>query len=50
MSSHATVTALNDIWTAAAGAPFYPGVSKSGQFSIGFVLFLIGVCIGVRSV
>jgi hypothetical protein len=35
---------LLDVWEAAAGSPFHPGVGKNTQFTVGFSLLLLCMC------
>jgi hypothetical protein len=35
---------LLDVWEAAAGSPFHPGVGKNTQFTVGFGLLLFCMC------
>lgn len=34
---------LNDLWTAAAGQPYEPTISKNSQFTVGFTLLFTGM-------
>jgi cell cycle checkpoint protein len=38
-------SSLPEVWQAAAGSPFLPAIGKGTQFSVGFVLLLLGVII-----
>ncbi|KAJ2905709.1 hypothetical protein MKZ38_004576 [Zalerion maritima] len=35
-----------DVWNAAAANPFVPTVGKDSQFTVGFLLVLIGISLG----
>ncbi|GAB7354022.1 hypothetical protein MBLNU459_g4609t2 [Dothideomycetes sp. NU459] len=38
-----SVQPLNDLWTAAAGQPYEPTISKNSQFTVGFTLLFTGM-------
>ncbi|KAK7218085.1 hypothetical protein V2G26_006088 [Clonostachys chloroleuca] len=38
-------SSLHEVWQAAAGSPFLPTISKESQFTVGFLLLLIGVAL-----
>ncbi|KAK4136807.1 hypothetical protein BT67DRAFT_417235 [Trichocladium antarcticum] len=35
-------SSLHEVWQAAAGAPFVPTIAKGSQFSVAFVLLVVG--------
>ncbi|CAG9988430.1 unnamed protein product [Clonostachys byssicola] len=38
-------SSLHEVWQAAAGSPFLPTIGKESQFTVGFLLLLIGVAL-----
>jgi hypothetical protein len=45
IAHHRTMSSpLLDVWEAAAGSPYHPGVGKNTQFTVGFGLLLFCMC------
>ncbi|CAH0048327.1 unnamed protein product [Clonostachys solani] len=36
-------SSLHEVWQAAAGSPFLPTIGKESQFTVAFLLLLIGI-------